>query len=581
MASIDFKFKLSDFRILKKNESSADEPYLWTFFIRLDGSTVDLLETKPSTVTVFSPKASQSNLGPKAVAGLEIASGAIPVPSAIGEFNSTLSSDNFRKVGPALSMLEPFCSVAALVIALEADSTSESDLEEARIKVRDELQKQLNANLQLIITDVKTALTKNGQLPTQAEIEAKLSAVNIQRFVDLVKNSVIGSVVDDGAGGAVGLLTGLFPPFGLAQVIDPDDFIGHAIIGPIQLSALISAGPAGVPFTRDMGSTAASSEGDYRITGDIHRTDSTEFASLALNLATPVPGAAHLDVVVRSSLRRFSTSRLVPPTAAVWTGPWADLPDGTFLSAPAVAASNDGKRLHVFGVGLDHKIWRGFSPDGGATWSLAWAPIGSGTFVSSPAAAVSADGMHLHVFGRGTDGRMWHAHSPDGGLSWPVAWLPIGSATFNSAPAAAISDDGKSLHVFGRGTDNRIWRAFSADGGSHWDLAWAPIGAGTFMSDPAAALSGDGHHLHVFGRGADNRMWRAYSTNGGSAWEVAWVAIPGGSFASSPAATMSPDGQQVHLAGIGRDLHVWRNLSTNSGVAWSLGWQQIPGSIAF
>ncbi|MFL6673966.1 MAG: hypothetical protein ACJ8LG_11830 [Massilia sp.] len=581
MASIDFKFKLSDFRILKKNESSADEPYLWTFFIRLDGSTVDLLETKPSTVTVFSPKASPSDLGPKAVAGLEITSGAIPVPPAIGEFNSTLSSDNFRKVSPALSMLEPFCSVAALVIALEADSTSESDLEVARIKVRDELQKQLNANLQLIITDVKAALSKGNQLPTQAQIEAKLSTVDIQRFVDLVKKSVFGSVINDGVGGLVGLLTGLFPPFGLAQVIDPDDFIGHAIIGPIQLSALISAGPAGVPFTRDLGSTAGSSEGDYRITGNVHRSDSTEFANLALNLATPSPAAAHLDVVVRSSLRKFSTARQVPPTAAVWTGSWADLPDGTFLSAPAVAASTDGKRLHVCGLGLDHKIWRGLSLDAGASWTLAWAPIGSGTFVSSPAAAVSADGMHLHVFGRGMDGRIWRAYSPDSGQSWPVAWVPIGTGVFNSAPAAAVSDDGKSLHVFARGMDNRIWRAFSSSGGSQWNLAWAPIGAGTFLSDPAAALSGDGQHLHVFGRGLDNRMWRAYSPNGGSAWEVAWVAIPGGSFASSPAATISPDGQQVHVAGIGNDLHVWRNLSSNSGVAWSLGWKQVPGSIAF
>lgn len=581
MANIDFKLKLSDFKILKKNEKGPDEPYLWAFYIQLDGNSINFQNPDQSFVAVTSPRAGSDDLGAAAAKGLGLGSGAIPVPAAIGEFVGTLSSDKFKDFNPPLPSIEPFCSVAALVIALESDSSSDADMEVARIKVRNELQLQLNANLRLIVTDIKTAIIKGGPLLTPKEIQDKLSEVNIKRFRDLVVASVTGAVVNDAVGGVVGLLTGLFPPFGLAQVIDPDDFIGHAILGPIQLSDLVSAGGAGVPITLDLGSMASSSEGDYRVTGNIHRTDSAEFATLALNRPAPTSAPAQLDVYIRNSSRKMSRSTQSPPTLKGWTTPWSSLPEGTFLSGPAVASSNDGKKLHVFGLGMDNRIWRAFSADGGLSWPVSWAPIGEGKFVSAPAVAVSADGSQVHVFGRGLDNKIWRAHSADGGSTWALNWAPIGTGTFNSAPAAAISDDGNHLHVFGRGMDNRVWRAHSSSGGDHWNLAWVPIGEGTFISGPAAVISGNGQALHVFGRGMDHHIWRAFSSNGGASFSLAWAPIPGGAFSSGPAAAMSVDGQEVHVAALGNDLEAWHSFSTNAGAGWESGWSQISGAIGF
>jgi hypothetical protein len=286
-----------------------------------------------------------------------------------------------------------------------------------------------------------------------------------------------------------------------------------------------------------------------------------------------------VNVITRDQQRMMQLTTSDHATAQ-WPPQWTEIPAGVFVSGPAACVSADGKSLHVFGRGEDHRAWRAHSPDGGATWDVAWAPIGAGTFTSALAAAISADGKSLHVFGRGTDNRIWRAHSPDGGANWDVAWAAIGSGVFTSAPAAAISADGKSLHVFGRGQDNRFWRAHSRDGGANWELAWAPIGDGTFVSSPAAAISADGQSLHVFGRGMDNRIWRAHTPDGGAHWDVAWAPVGDGVFVGSPAAAMAPDGKEIHVFGIGTDSQVWRAFSLDGGGTWALAWDSIGGSKA-
>lgn len=89
-----------------------------------------------------------------------------------------------------------------------------------------------------------------------------------------------------------------------------------------------------------------------------------------------------------------------------------------------------------------------YSTNGGSSWIIPsedWndeAPIdlsqiGEGVFNSGPAAAVSADGKKLHVFGRGVEKpsppteeglvltftpHIWRAFSSNGGVSWDLAW---------------------------------------------------------------------------------------------------------------------------------------------------------------
>ncbi len=261
---------------------------------------------------------------------------------------------------------------------------------------------------------------------------------------------------------------------------------------------------------------------------------------------------------------------------------------GEFKSAPAVANSANGQKLHVFGRGTDKRYWRAYSSNGGVTWPVAWQQTGSPKlFKSAPAAACSSDGMIVHLAGIDTDGLLAHNRSTDGGVTWgewsklvlvdPVApsvttsadgldvyltyqldghirvwtsrnggspWFTgqhkvVGSlsAEFTSSPSIATSLNGDIIHIVARGADNRYWRNISLNAGSTWSN-WDPIGQGVFSSAPAVVVSGDGLRVHVFGRGitanpppgqfadpAEPRIWRAYSADGGATWPVAWSKV--------------------------------------------------------
>lgn len=261
---------------------------------------------------------------------------------------------------------------------------------------------------------------------------------------------------------------------------------------------------------------------------------------------------------------------------------------GQFKSAPAVANSASGQKLHVFGRGTDKRYWRAYSANGGTTWPVAWQMTSPPKlFNSAPAAASSSDGMIVHLAGIDTDGRLSHNRSLDGGVTWgewselilvdavapAVAtsadgqdvylsyqvnnhiqvWTSRGgglpwyenqkrvvgslSDVFTSSPSITTSLGGDIVHLVARGADNRFWRNISLDAGATWNN-WVPIGQGVFSSAPAVVVSGDGLRVHVFGRGitptvppgqfgdpAEPRIWRAYSADGGATWPVAWLKV--------------------------------------------------------
>lgn len=245
-------------------------------------------------------------------------------------------------------------------------------------------------------------------------------------------------------------------------------------------------------------------------------------------------------VVSRGQDDRFWLSRLSEYYELKNLG-WNAIGSGVFNGRPAICVSGNtttkwdanggddkrttsyaGVKVHVFGKGMDNRIWRAFSGNGGSTWDLAWAAIGEGTFKSSPAAVCSADAQFVAVFGQGMDNKIWWAYSTSGGSKWDMAWKPIGAGVFETFPAAACSADGKRLYVFGRGNDNRMWWAYSTNRGQSWDMAWSPIGEGVFTSGPSACTNWEGKHIHVFGLGNDSKVWQARSDNFGQSWNIAW-----------------------------------------------------------
>jgi CubicO group peptidase (beta-lactamase class C family) len=245
-----------------------------------------------------------------------------------------------------------------------------------------------------------------------------------------------------------------------------------------------------------------------------------------------------------------------------------DFPGGVFTSGVA-AASSDGKRVEVMARGTDNQIWRGWSKDSGATWQ-GFKPIPNGTFMTGPAVAMSADGATIHVVAIGMDRRMYVSRSKDGGNSW-TGWKPIGAGIFNSQPALVCRNDGRVLHAFGRGTDNRFWANSSSEFGDNWQAHWAPVGNGIFTSGPAAACNGSASKIHVVGRGTDRAYWRNLWTG---SWLPNWQEIPGGGFTSAAAVLATLDGNSVEVVGLDGDWCVRRNRSTNGGTSWT-GWSRV------
>lgn len=266
---------------------------------------------------------------------------------------------------------------------------------------------------------------------------------------------------------------------------------------------------------------------------------------------------------------------------------------GIFISGPAAAVSDDGKRLHVLGLGTDNKMYHASSANGGKTWDKDWRSIGELKFTSAPAAAVSSDGKKLHVFGRVPNGRLMHSSSSDAGATWDKRSKIIGLGKFTSAPAAAVAGFGMNLHVFGRGIDNKIWYTSSSRSGDDWgdQTNWHHIGQKTFDSAPAAAVSGSGKELHVFGRATDDRMWHAFSSDSGKDFDenTNWAAIGQGVFSSGPAAAVSADGKKLHVFGRGIEKpsspadgivftftpQIWRAFSNDGGKSWNVAWKAI------
>jgi len=244
-----------------------------------------------------------------------------------------------------------------------------------------------------------------------------------------------------------------------------------------------------------------------------------------------------------------------------------DFPGGVFTSG--VAAATSGEHVEVMGRGTDNQIWRGWSKDSGATWQ-GFKPIPNGTFMTGPAVAMSTDGATIHVVAIGMDQRMYVSRSKDGGNSW-TAWKTIGAGIFNSQPALVCRSDGRVLHAFGRGMDNRFWTNSSSDFGENWQAHWAPVGNGIFTSGPTASCNGSASKIHIVGRGTDCAYWRNLFTG---SWLPNWQQIPGSHFTSAATVLATLDGNSVEVVGLDGDWCVSRNRSTNAGTSWT-GWSRV------
>jgi CubicO group peptidase (beta-lactamase class C family) len=200
-----------------------------------------------------------------------------------------------------------------------------------------------------------------------------------------------------------------------------------------------------------------------------------------------------------------------------WQGSWP-APFGTFMTGPAVAASSNpqGVGLHLVAIGMDRRMYYVYSANGGQNWSAVEA-IGQGTFTSAPAIAVSNDGTLVYVFGRGDDWRIWYNWNAEAG--WQPHWTPIGEGIFSSGPGATSSKDGTRLHVMGRGMDSDMWHNWTNGAGQPFQPHWNKLSSGSFISAPALAADAPGQNLYVAALGDDFTIYTNHTASVGAPWD--------------------------------------------------------------
>jgi len=549
MRNLKVECRLSKFDIIVENESSPDEPYLWAFYIRLDGRNINIFKPEDSFVTLHNAAGSHGNLGP-AGDDVEREDAPINIPTKIGKWDTELDT-----MGTMFPQIVPYCMVAILVVAIEEDAAPSTEaMEKARKKLKSNLLSQLNAALVQVIKDQKIDL---------ANLEATIS---YDKLMDGMKGILAGEIIGNAIAGIV-----INPLFFLGT--DADDFIGYDIAGPFMLPEIIGSATDKINFNLYMQRSGDNFDGKYKVSGYVKVTDPVQYAHAAVvqdaGSIIVVGRAANVDKCYRATSENGGSS---------WSG-FKKIGDGEFISSPAATLSADGKKLHVFGRGKDNKYWRAYSPDTGKNWNVAWSPVLNGLFTSAPAACMSADGNSVYLFGRGNDNKAWFAYSKNGGSNW-AGFSTVGAGVFLSGLAACCTPDGNHVFLFGLGNDRRIWQASSNNGGSSWYLAWKPLTNGEFYSAPAAVCSPNGKRIAVFARDKNKHFNACFTANYGENWS-GWRNFDYGTFISSPSASIAPDGKKITVVGIGNNMNLYFMKSPDFGLNWSSKWTRINSQDTF
>lgn len=583
MLTIDAAIRLSKFQIVRKNESSQDEPFLWILGVKFDSVTAgNVLQFPEKAKLEFHvPPGRHNNLGSAA----ENADNKKPIdiPDELGVWRTSLQFDPALPVPAHPVAFAPICTLAIVVAGLEEDGTTDTHAIEAHRRVMVFVRSTLTAEVHALLVEAVQAIRNGQPLPTGDDIQDRLRDTVTEAAI----RSVINGLRDDVLPGAIiGGIFNFISLFGSLAEADADELVGQRIAfysmpelianamdgQEIQfelnrdqnLVDLLEAGIAQIPANirdrvRDRG-LMRSKEGHYRVTGRTRRTDLREPPTIAAFWSL-----SRIAVFARGNERRIHHAHS-SDGGETFEG-WTSTGSGVLSSGAGAAASADGKRIFVFGRGTNNNIWFARSKDGVRPLKDAgWREMPKFESRYGACAAMSEAAKRLHVFAVSPDHRVHWSWSNDGGDSWNLPWGFVGQGLLDSSPAAAVSPDGKQLNIFGVGTDRNIWRAASPDGGINWTHLWSRSGLPDrpFLSAPACAMSADGQRLFLIGKSGRNYFFLR-SEDGGAQWhEREWVRMgrhPGdGFFISAPAICASPDLKEVHIFGVFSDMRLYHRV---------------------
>lgn len=265
------------------------EPYLWTIFFKVDGTTstlvVDLEQLTVNLTGQASINASDINSNHGNLGGHGVDAGeTVAIPKTLGERVTIVRS--IPIVLPAgISVPHVPANVEGvagyLAVLLEEDFTTSEDILTAHRIFNDEVHRWINESLATISVDLIPFL--NEADTDNLDLGALLNHIDVNSLVEslthLIENTLTESVVPRIAAlvAAGFLINPLFFPISIASA-NQDDFIGYTH-GVFQESALLSGISIRVRWNEHTGAE----DGDWELFGEAFAVDH-DISSLRSNL---------------------------------------------------------------------------------------------------------------------------------------------------------------------------------------------------------------------------------------------------------------------------------------------------------
>ncbi len=188
--SIPVRVRLDSLTINRTEDSSGDEPYLWTFFIKVDGSGVNISDLSNSNAIVSAGAGSQHNLTDRE----NLPRGTvINIPGAVGEYNTCLIT--LRGGDPNADFIKDNTYLAILILAFEEDESSNEAMEAGKARL-----------LSLIQEEVTNRIRSLDPSPVGEET------------IERIRREVVEEILEREIGN-----------FNILGLMDRDDFIGNAL----------------------------------------------------------------------------------------------------------------------------------------------------------------------------------------------------------------------------------------------------------------------------------------------------------------------------------------------------------------
>lgn len=239
MQDLSIEMKLETIRCRDEGDGPGNaEPYLWTVFFKADGESLVVNSDGPNPIfvqgppTVVGTPGNHGNLGTNSVDEGDVVS----IPAIIGEYRTVMKP--IPLTTPILNVSEVGGMVGCLVVLMEEDNTSTSDIGRGHDALNSAVRDKLAALL--------GTLSLSNPEPTDADIEAI--------------SEQVGTAVKDAIGGGVSVIEWL------AGFGNMDDEIGNESFR-FSHKTLEESGGAPIPFSRRW-----RNEGDWEITGHIKAT---------------------------------------------------------------------------------------------------------------------------------------------------------------------------------------------------------------------------------------------------------------------------------------------------------------------